>query len=113
LKRATESPSVEWVDPKGHHLCFAVPFSRFQRDFQAALLHAPWPQKFKEHPLTKAVYAEPSLNLLLFNGFTLSLGMSCGVVNKTLEGGRASYNGRESSSLSLHGERQARTINVT
>lgn len=63
---------------------------------KAALLKVKWPPKYKELSYTKPIFADPqSLNILLYSGLTLSLGMSCGVVNKGLVGGRAQYTGRE------------------
>mmetsp|Transcript_39544 Transcript_39544/g.88481 ORF Transcript_39544/g.88481 Transcript_39544/m.88481 type:complete len:718 (-) Transcript_39544:152-2305(-) len=73
-----------------------VDVAAFHRDFQAALLKVVWPVKYRELPQTKAVFGDPNKQRdLLYNGLTLSLGMSVGVVNKNLVQARAQFTGRE------------------
>ena len=63
---------------------------------QAALLKVVWPVKYRELPQTKAVFGDPNKQRdLLYNGLTLSHGMSVGVVNKNLVQARAQFTGRE------------------
>lgn len=50
-----------------------------------------WPKSYETNPLTKKVYNDD--NELLYNGLTVSLGMSVGVISKSLERSRANYLG--------------------
>ncbi len=72
-----------------------VDVAHFHSALQKALLNnVKWPPLFQSLVYTKPMYADPpSLSIPLFNGLTVSMGMSCGRVNKTLEAGRASYTG--------------------
>jgi class 3 adenylate cyclase len=67
-----------------------VQVAHFHADFQAALLKVSWPAKLKELPQTKPQTVD---GVLLYGGLTMSLGMSFGVVNKSLTGARAQYTG--------------------
>jgi class 3 adenylate cyclase len=67
------------------------------------LLQVIWPAKYKNLLSTKPVYAADASNpqgsgaahggALLFNGLTLSLGMSCGPISKNLTQSRAQFTG--------------------
>jgi class 3 adenylate cyclase len=60
---------------------------------QKALLNAKWPKAYDTNPLTCKVYSPDNENDLLYYGLTVSLGMSVGVISKSLERSRANYLG--------------------
>ena len=75
-----------------------VKVALFHRDLQAGLLKVVWPERYKELQETRPVYDNGgggggSPGRLLYNGLTVSCGMSCGTVNKNLELGRAQFKG--------------------
>jgi class 3 adenylate cyclase len=84
---------------EGHYMhTFSSPKDAvaYHSELQKALLTANWPESYKTNPLTKPVYYpndQDENKELLYNGLTVSLGMSVGVISKSLERSRANYLG--------------------
>jgi class 3 adenylate cyclase len=65
----------------------------FHRELQSALLKVQWSPTLKDFSATAPVNSDSGAKGLLFNGLTISLGLSHGPVSKQLEAGRANYSG--------------------